>query len=672
MLKQNKRIDEDSFNYSSERFGDIQMLRYRLDGFDDFTLKQKLYIYCLAKATLWGRDITFQQFGKYNLQIRKALECILVERYKEDSDDFKGLELYLKKVWFANGIHHHYAMEKFTPTFSHSYFIEALNKVGKSKLGLNSEKAFTDYKNTLSEIIFNPKCMPKRVNKAGGTDVIKTSSNNFYENVNQEEVERFYANKKEKAEDKRLSFGLNSTLVKHDNKLEEIVWKLNGRYGKTIKQIVYWLNKAITYCENNDQKEIIRLLIAYYISGDLADFDKYSIKWVTECNGQIDFINGFIEVYGDALGLKGSWEGIVHYKDLEATRRTQIISANAQWFEDHSPVDNRFKKEVVKGVTANVVCAAMLGGDEYPASAIGINLPNADWIRAEYGSKSVTISNLTQAYNMAAKGNGFIEEFVVDAQIRKLIEAYGNLTDELHTDLHECLGHGSGKLLSGIDSDSLKNYGNTIEEARADLFGLYYIGDKKLLELGLLDSEEAFKAQYYTYIMNGLMTQLARIKPNKQIEEAHMQNRALIAWWACEIGKSENVIEFVKLPDDTTKELKTFVCINDYVALRQIFAQQLTEIQRIKSTGDFNAARKLVESYAVKVNKALHNEVLQRYAQLDIAPYKGFINPIMKLEYDHDNQIVDVKLDYTETYAHQMMRYSKDYSLWQQEKHTIN
>ena len=665
-------MEEDSFSYSSERFGDIQMLRYRLDGFNDLTLKQKLYIYCLAKATLWGRDITFHQFGKYNLQIREALEYIFVERYKEDSDDFKSLELYLKKVWFSNGIHHHYGMEKFTPTFSHSYFIEALNKIGKDKLGISSEKAFSDYKNILSEIIFNPKCMHKRVNRAEGTDVIRTSSNNFYENVSQKEVEQFYIEKKRTAKNKQLSFGLNSTLVKRENKLEEIVWKLDGRYGKTIKQIVFWLNKAENYCENNNQKDIIHLLIDYYTSGELADFDKYSIKWVTECEGQIDFINGFIEVYGDALGLKGSWEGIVHYKDLEATKRTKTISSNAQWFEDHSPVAKRFKKKVVKGITANVVCAAMLGGDEYPASAIGINLPNADWIRAEYGSKSVTISNLTSAYNMAAKGNGLIDEFVIDTQTRELIENFGSLTDELHTDLHECLGHGSGKLLSGVDPDSLKNYGNTIEEARADLFGLYYMADKKLLELGLLKSEEAFKAQYYSYIMNGLITQLARIKPNKQIEEAHMQNRALIAWWAYEIGKSDKVIELVQLPDGKAKALKTFVRINDYTALRQIFAQQLAEIQRVKSMGDFNRAKELVETYAVKVNKTLHNEVLSRYEQLNIAPYKGFINPVMKLEYGHNNQIVDVKLDYTETYTHQMMRYSKDYSLWQQEKHTIN
>ena len=665
-------MEEDSFSYSSERFGDIQMLRYRLDGFNDLTLKQKLYIYCLAKATLWGRDITFHQFGKYNLQIREALEYIFVERYKEDSDDFKNLELYLKKVWFSNGIHHHYGMEKFIPTFSHSYFIEALNKIGKDKLGISSEKAFSDYKNILSEIIFNPKCMHKRVNRAEGTDIIRTSSNNFYENVSQKEVEQFYIEKKRTAKNKQLSFGLNSTLVKRENKLEEIVWKIDGRYGKTIKQIVFWLNKAENYCENNNQKDIIHLLIDYYTSGELADFDKYSIKWVTECEGQIDFINGFIEVYGDALGLKGSWEGIVHYKDLEATRRTKTISSNAQWFEDHSPVDKRFRKKVVKGITANVVCAAMLGGDEYPASAIGINLPNADWIRAEYGSKSVTISNLTSAYNMAAKGNGLIDEFVIDAQTRELIENFGSLTDELHTDLHECLGHGSGKLLSGVDPDSLKNYGNTIEEARADLFGLYYMADRKLLELGLLKSEEAFKAQYYSYIMNGLITQLARIKPNKQIEEAHMQNRALIAWWAYEIGKSDKVIELVQLPDGKAKALKTFVRINDYAALRQIFAQQLAEIQRVKSMGDFNRAKELVETYAVKVNNTLHNEVLSRYEQLNIAPYKGFINPVMKLEYGHNNQIVDVKLDYTETYTHQMMRYSKDYSLWQQEKHTIN
>ena len=655
MLKQNKRIDEDSFNYSSERFGDIQMLRYRLDGFDDFTLKQKLYIYCLAKATLWGRDITFQQFGKYNLQIRKALECILVERYKEDCDDFKGLELYLKKVWFANGIHHHYAMEKFTPTFSHSYFIEALNKVGKSKLGLNSEKAFTDYKNTLSEIIFNPKCMPKRVNKAGGTDVIKTSSNNFYENVNQEEVERFYANKKEKAEDKRLSFGLNSTLVKHDNKLEEIVWKLNGRYGKTIKQIVYWLNKAITYCENNDQKEIIRLLIAYYISGDLADFDKYSIKWVTECNGQIDFINGFIEVYADSLGLKGSWEGLVEYKNHEATQRTQLISQNAQWFEDHSPVDDAFKKKTVKGVTAQVICAAMLGGDEYPSTAIGINLPNADWIRAEYGSKSITISNITDAYNKASRHSGFMEEFVIDAPTLQLIRQYGDCCDDLHTDLHECLGHGSGQMLPTTPSNALKAYGNTIEEARADLFGLYYIADEKLVELGLTPNQEAYKSQYYTYMQNGLLTQCVRIKLGEDIEEDHMRNRALIANWAVALDANHEVVDIVEHGN------KHFIAIKDYAKLREIFAFQLKEIQRIKSEGDFEQARWLVEQYAIHIDKALHQEMLERYQRLNISPYKGFINPWMKPVYGETGQIIDITIDYTESYTHQMMRYSSEF-----------
>lgn len=429
-------MDEDSFSYSSERFDDIQMLRYRLDGFKDLTLKQKLYIYCLAQATLWGRDITFHQFGQYNLKIRKALECIVKERYKDDSDDFKALELYLKKVWFANGIHHHYAMDKFTPTFSRNYFIEALNIVGKTKLGLSTKESLSEFINTLSEVIFNPDCMPKRVNKAEGTDVILTSANNYYEGVSQKEVEYYYSEQKNKAIDKRLSFGLNSTLVKHGDLIEEIVWKLNGRYGETIEQIIHWLEKAIDYCENDDQKEIIRLLITYYTSGELSDFDKYSIKWVTECNGQVDFINGFIEVYGDALGLKGSWEGIVHYKNLEATKRTQTISTNAQWFEDHSPIDKEFKKEVVKGVTANVVCAAMLGGDEYPASAIGINLPNADWIRAEYGSKSVTISNLTHAYDMAAKGNGFLEEFVIDNQTRALLKTFGNLTDELLSLIH--------------------------------------------------------------------------------------------------------------------------------------------------------------------------------------------------------------------------------------------
>lgn len=656
-------MNKETFDYSSERFGDIQMLRYQLDGFKNLTLNQKLYIYCLAQATLWGRDITFDQFGKYNLQIRRTLEAIVIAKYKQESNDFKALELYLKQVWFASGIHHHYAMDKFQPHFSRSFFQEAVLSLGKEFFKLDTHDKLEELCNTLCEIIFNPDILAKRVNKAEGVDLIQTSANNYYENVSQEEVEHFYTNQKQQASDKGLSFGLNTTLVKKNGKIYEEVWKLNGKYGKIIEKIIYWLNKATTYTENDDQKKIIRLLVHYYTTGDLHDFDKYSIAWVKEHKGQIDFINGFIEVYGDALGLKGSWEGIVHYKDLKATKRTQLISSNAQWFEDNSPVNEEFKKKVVKGVTANVVCAAMLGGDEYPASAIGINLPNADWIRAEHGSKSVTISNLTHAYNVAAKGNGFIEEFAIDAATCDLIAKNADLTDELHTDLHECLGHGSGKLLPETDSDALKNYGNTIEEARADLFGLYYIADKKLIELGLLHSEEAYKAQYYSYIMNGLMTQLARIKAGKIIEESHMQNRALIARWAFELGKVHNVIEFVQNKEINSNKTKTYIRINDYEKLREIFAQQLAEIQRIKSCGDFDAARMLVETYAIKVDEALHNEVLERYKKLNIAPYKGFINPRMNLEYDINNQVIDVILDYTESYSNQMMRYSKEYSI---------
>ncbi len=654
-------MSNNSFEYSSERFDDIQLLRYRLDGFESLSLKQKLYIYCLAEATLWGRDITFDQFGKYNLRIRRALEAIVEAKIEQGSDDFSALVLYLNKVWFANGIHHHYAMDKFVPTFSQAFFERALRTVGTEKLCLSEGETLDEHIKILSKTIFDPSFLAKRVNKAEGVDIICESANNYYEDVSQAEVEQYYKEKKETAADKRLSFGLNSTLVKRDGELKEEVWHVGGRYGRTIEHIVYWLEKAISYAENEAQKEIIRLLITYYTTGSLADFDKYSIAWVKEHAGQVDFINGFIEVYGDALGLKGSWEGIVHYKNLEATQRTQTISKNAQWFEDHSPVAPQFKKTVVKGVTANVVCAAMLGGDEYPSTAIGINLPNADWIRAEHGSKSVTISNLTHAYAMAAKGNGFLKEFVIDAETLAQIEAYGDKTDDLHTDLHECLGHGSGKLLEGTDPDALKNYGNTIEEARADLFGLYYMADAKLQELGLLQSAEAYKAQYYTYIMNGLMTQLVRIRLEKQIEESHMQNRALIARWAYDRGKAASVIALVKQKGDDGTE-KTFVKINDYEALRQIFAYQLAEIQRIKSEGDFASARNLVEQYGIKVDATLHKEVLSRYETLNIAPYKGFINPRFTLVRDANNEITDVEVDYTEAYAAQMKRYSTEYS----------
>ena len=645
-------MSEESFNYSDERFADLQMLRYRLNDFDKLSLRQKCLVYCLAKATLFGRDITFDQFGKYNLKIRKTLEAVFCwYEGNRDSKDFKALEVYLKRVWFSNGIYHHYGTEKFSPDFTEDFFREAVKSIDASKLPLEG----TDVNGLLDEIcpvIFNPDILSKRVNKADGVDLIKTSACNYYSGVSQKEVEDYYASKKTSATE-QPSWGLNSTLVKDSTGINEDVWKIGGKYGKAIEKIVYWLEKAEDFAESEEQKNVIKLLIDYYKSGNLAEFDKYSIAWVREHGDSIDFINGFIEVYGDPLGLKGSWEGIVEYRDEEATERAQTISRNAQWFEDHSPVNPKFRKPVVKGVSANVICAAMLGGDEYPSSAIGINLPNAEWIRTEYGSKSVTISNLTHAYDMAAKGNGFKEEFVIDGPTRKLIEKYGDRTDDLHTDLHECLGHGSGRLLPGTDPDALKNYGNTIEEARADLFGLYYIADHKLIELGLLDSEDAYKAQYYTYIMNGLMTQLVRILPGHNIEEAHMRNRALIAYWAYDTNPE--IIELVK------KDGKTYVQINDYAGLRQVFARQLAEIQRIKSEGDFNAARNLIEKYAVKVDPKLHQEVLERYKHLDIAPYKGFINPVLSLEKDDKGNISDVTVDYTESYSHQMLRYSTDY-----------
>ena len=639
-------MQAEGFNYSDERFADIQLLRYRLNGFENLTLQEKRLIFFLSEATLWGRDITFDQFGKYNLGIRKMLEQIFV-RFEGDRErsDFKALETYLKRVWFSNGIYHHYGCEKFEPGFSEEYLREVLASVVGEDLGAYEQ---------LFPVIFNPEMLPKRVNKADGADVVETSACNFYENVSQQEVEDFYGAMKDADDPEPISYGLNSTLVKRDGQLQEEKWFAGGKYGAVIRKIIYWLRKAMDVAENEQQRTYIGTLIRYYETGDLRLFNQYCIEWVSEHESRVDFINGFIEVYGDPLGLKGSWEGIVEYKDLEATRRTQLISDNAQWFEDHSPVDPRFRKPEVKGVTANVICAAMLGGDEYPSTAIGINLPNADWIRAEHGSKSVTIGNLTEAYNKAARGNGFREEFVIDAETIALIDKYGDVCDDLHTDLHECLGHGSGQLLPGVDPDALKNYGNTIEEARADLFGLYYIADDKLVELGLTPDKEAYKSQYYTYMMNGLMTQLTRIKPGHQIEEAHMRNRALIARWCLEHGDAMQLVK---------RDGKTFVSITDYEALRGLIARLLAEIQRIKSEGDFEAARQLVEKYAVKVDAHLHEEVLSRYAKLDLAPYKGFLNPVMTPVTDERGEITDVTLDYTEGYADQMLRYSRDYSL---------
>ena len=643
------------FNYRDERFADLQLLRYQLTGFEKLVPKQKELIYYLSKATLYGRDITFDQFGKYNLRIRKMMEVVFTDRnINHDTDEFRAVEVYLKRIWFSNGIYHHYGCEKMMPGFSSDYLREQLQKVDARRLPLRAGETLDEMCDELFPVMFDPQVLPKRVNKADGEDLIQTSACHFYENVTQAEAEAFYdeMKKNEPAKDTPPSFGLNSTLVKENGEVKELVWSANGRYANAIRHIVYWLRKAAQVAENEQQRKVIDLLISYYESGNLQTFNEYCIEWLKEHNSAIDFINGFIEVYGDPLGLKGSWEGLVEYIDETATQRTRTISSNAQWFEDHSPVDPRFRKPVVKGVSANVICAAMLGGDEYPSTAIGINLPNADWIRAEYGSKSITISNITDAYNKAAHGNGFREEFVIDQKTLDLIGKYGDVCDDLHTDLHECLGHGSGRLLPSVDPDALKAYGNTIEEARADLFGLYYIADPKLVELGLTPDMEAFKSQYYTYMMNGLMTQLIRITPGNQIEEAHMRNRALIAHWCLENG---NAVRLIK------RDGKTYVEVVDYDGLRQLFACLLAEVQRIKSEGDFEAARQLVERYAVQVDAELHQEVLERYRRLDLAPYKGFINPMMLPVYDQNGQMVDVQLYYGESYAHQMLRYSTEY-----------
>lgn len=679
-----------------ERFADIQMLRYELKGFDALSLNQKLYIYCLAKATLMGRDITFDQQGKYNLRIRKTLEAIY-RHYKGtigeaientetvcdsttqietssvcDSEEFKAFEVYLKRIWFASGIHHHYGCEKFKPGFSEEFFYQLMEEISEDELPLKRGESKEDLLAQLVPAIFDPEVMPKRVNQTDGEDLVKTSACNFYENVTQAEVERFYARLKDVSNPTPPSYGLNSKLTKRNNEMIELVWKEDGLYSEPIKEIVSWLLKAQKFAENEGQKHVIDLLVKFYRTGNLEDFDRYSIAWVQQHEGMVDFINGFIEVYGDPLGLKGTWEGIVEYKDLEATRRTQTISKNAQWFEDHSPVDPRFRKPEVKGVTANVICAAMLGGEEYPASAIGINLPNANWIRQEHGSKSVTIGNLTDAYNKAAQGNGFRDEFVIDEETVALMNQYADITDDLHTDLHECLGHGSGQLLPGTDPDALKAYGNTIEEARADLFGLYYVADHKLVELGLTPNDEAYKAQYYSYLMNGLLTQTIRIKEGDKIEEAHMRNRALIAWWTLEHaeGAVELVTEEVSYAsaEEALKDAegniittRTYVKVNDYGKLRHLFGELLAEMQRIKSEGDFEAARQLVEKYAVNIDPDLHREILARYKKLNLAPYKGFINPKMTLVYDEEGNPIDVNLDYEENYTDQMLRYSEEY-----------
>ena len=652
----NKEVADD-FKYADEQFADLQMLRYKVQGFEDLTLKQKELVYYLSEAALEGRDILFDQNGKYNLTIRKMLETVYTDFKGDKTDDnFKGMETYLKRVWFSNGIHHHYGSEKFVPAFTPDFFRAALKTVDATNLPLAEGQTVDQLCDEIFPIIFDPAIMPKRVNQADGEDLLLTSACNYYASVTQKEAEDFYAKMKDPNDPQPVMFGMNSRLVKENGKIQEKTWKVGGLYTEAIERIVYWLDKAKAVAENNQQKAVIEKLIQFYNDGDLKTFDAYAIEWVKDLDSRIDFVNCFTESYGDPLGMKASWESIVNFKDMEATKRTETISANAQWFEDNSPVDKRFKKETVKGVSAKVITAAMLGGDLYPATAIGINLPNSNWIRSAHGSKSVTIGNLTDAYSKAARGNGFSQEFVISPAEIKLMETYGDITDNLHTDLHECLGHGSGKLLPGVDPDTLKAYGSTIEEARADLFGLYYLADDKLVELGLTPDAEAYKAQYYSYMMNGLMTQLVRIELGNNIEEAHMRNRALIARWALEKGAADKVVEFVK------KDGKTYVQVNDYKKLRDLFGQLLAEIQRIKSEGDFNAARELVENYAVKIDPTLHAEILDRYKKLNLAPYKGFINPVYTAVKDAEGNITDVTIDYTEGYAEQMLRYSNEYA----------
>ena len=647
----------DNFDYSVEKFADLQILRYKVPGFEDLSLQEKELIYYLSEAALAGRDILFDQNGKYNLRIRRMLEAIY-SNYSgnKNSEEYKQLETYLKRVWFANGIHHHYGCDKFVPGFTPEYLKEVLLTIEPSSLPLADGQTVEEFYAEISPAIFDSSYMAKRVNQADGEDVIVTSACNYYDNVTQAEVEAFYDKLKNPNDKTPVSHGLNSRLVKENGVVTEKVWKVGGMYSPAIEQVVYWLRKAEGVAENDKQKAVINKLIEYYESGDLRSFDEYAILWVNDTDSRIDFVNGFTESYGDPLGMKASWESLVNFKDLDATRRTELISNNAQWFEDNSPVDSQFKKDEVKGVTAKVITAAILAGDLYPATAIGINLPNANWIRADHGSKSVTIGNITDAYNKAAHGNGFGAEFIYSDAERQLVDAYGDITGDLHTDLHECLGHGSGKLLPGVDPDALRTYGSTIEEARADLFGLYYMGDPKLVELGLLPNMDAYKAEYYNFLMNGLMTQLVRIEPGNNIEESHMRNRQLIARWVLEKGASDGVVELVN------KDGKTYVVVNDYQKVRNLFGELLSEIQRIKSTGDLAAARTIVENYAVEVDPVLHTEVLDRYKKLNLAPYKGFVNPVYEAIYDKDGNITDVLVTYNEGYAEQMMRYSKDYS----------
>ncbi len=652
-----KTAKADNFDYKVEQFADLQILRYKVNGFESLSLKQKELIYYLSQAALEGRDILFDQNGKYNLTIRRLLEAAY-SNYSGDKNDTNYIHMvtYLKRVWFSNGIHHHYGCEKFVPGFTPEFFRGIIEKIDPAKLPLEEGQTVSQLCDEVFPVIFDPKVMPKRVNQADGEDLILTSASNYYEGVTQKEAEDFYNALKDPKDATPISYGLNSRLVKENGKIYEKVWKIGGLYSSALEKISYWLKKAEEVAENDVQKAVIAKLVDYYNTGDLKTFDDYCILWVKDLNSRIDFVNGFTENYGDPLGMKASWESLVNFKDMEATKRTETISSNAQWFEDHSPVDKKFKKEEVKGVSAKVISAAILAGDLYPATAIGINLPNANWIRAHHGSKSVTIGNLTDAYNKAAHGNGFFEEFAYSKAEIELNDKYADITNDLHTDLHECLGHGSGKLLPGVDPNSLKAYDSTIEEARADLFGLYYLPDNKLLSLGIIPAADAFKAEYYSYLMNGLMTQLVRIQPGNNVEEAHMRNRQLIARWAFEKGAADKVVEMVK------KDGKTYVRINDYKKLRNLFGQLLAEIQRIKSEGDYEAARNLVEAYAVKVDPVLHKEVLERYEKLNLAPYKGFLNPVYSAVTDKNGKITDIKISYNEGYAEQMLRYGKEFS----------
>ncbi len=652
-----KATETDNFDYTVEKFADLQILRYKVHGFDELPLKQKELIYYLSQAALEGRDILFDQNGKYNLIIRRLLE-VAYTNYSGDKKDsnYVNMETYLKRVWFSNGIHHHYGCEKFVPGFTPEFFKGVIEKIDPSKLPLEKGQTIVQLCDEIFPVIFDPKVMPKRVNQADGEDLILTSASNYYEGVTQAEAEDFYNKLKDAKDTTPISYGLNSRLVKENGKVFEKVWKVGGLYSPALEKIVYWLKKAEGVTENDTQKAVITKLIEYYNTGDLKKFDEYCIQWVKDLNSHVDFVNGFTENYGDPLGMKASWESLVNFKDVEATKRTETISTNAQWFEDHSPVDNKFKKEEVKGVSAKVITAAILAGDLYPATAIGINLPNANWIRAQHGSKSVTIGNLTDAYNKAAHGNGFFEEFAYSKAEIEINDKYADITNDLHTDLHECLGHGSGKLLPSTDPNALKAYDSTIEEARADLFGLYYLPDQKMVDLGIIPSADAFKAEYYSFMMNGLMTQLVRIQLGNNVEEAHMRNRQLIARWAFEKGAADKVVELVK------KDGETFVRINDYQKLRDLFGQLLAEIQRIKSEGDYAAARNLVETYAVKVDPELHKEILSRYEKLNLAPYKGFLNPVYEVTTDKDGKITDVKVSYNEGYAEQMLRYGREYS----------